>query len=42
MARVSRSLEAEGADEGVEVIDDALVEAIELRSLLLVELQHPR
>ena len=37
MARVSRSFEAEGADEGVEVIDDALVEAIELRSLLLVD-----
>ena len=37
MARVSRGFEAEGADEGIEVIDDALVEAIELRSLLLVD-----
>ena len=35
--RVSRGFEAEGADEGVEVINDALIEAIELRSLLLVD-----
>jgi hypothetical protein len=37
LARVSRGFEAESADEGIEVIDDALVEAIELRSLLLVD-----
>jgi hypothetical protein len=42
LARVSRSLEAEGADEGVEVIDDALVEAIELRSLFAGGFEHPR
>jgi hypothetical protein len=34
---VSRGFEAEGTDEGVEVIDDALIEAIELRSLGVVE-----
>jgi hypothetical protein len=33
LARVSRSFEAEGADDGVEVIDDALVEAIEPRDI---------
>jgi hypothetical protein len=30
----SRSLEADGADEGIEIVDDALIEAIELRSPL--------
>ena len=34
---MSRGFEADGADEGIEIIDDALIEAIELRSLLLVE-----
>jgi hypothetical protein len=42
LARLSRRFEAQGAIEGVEVVDEALIEAIELRSLLLVELQHPR
>jgi hypothetical protein len=34
---LSRGFEADGADEGVEVIDDALIEAIELGSLWLVD-----
>jgi hypothetical protein len=33
----SRGLEADGSDEGVEMVDDALVEAIELRSPLELE-----
>ena len=37
MGRLSCGFEADRADEGIEIIDDALVEAIELRSLLLVE-----
>ena len=37
MARLSRRFEAQGAIEGVEVVDEALIEAIELRSLLLVD-----
>ena len=37
MTRLSRSFKAERADERVEIIDDALIEAIELRSLLLVD-----
>ncbi len=37
MAPVSRRCEAQGANEGVEVIDDVLIGAIELRSLLLVD-----
>ena len=35
---MSRGFEAEGVDDGVEVIDNTLVEAIELRSLLLADL----
>jgi len=31
---VSRGFEADGADEGVEIVDDALIEAIELGSPL--------
>ena len=34
MRHVSRGFESDGVDERVEVIDDALVEAIELRSAL--------
>ena len=30
----SRGFEADGSDEGVEIVDDALIEAIELRSPL--------
>jgi hypothetical protein len=30
----SRGFETDGLDEGIEIIDDALIEAIELRSLL--------
>jgi hypothetical protein len=37
LARLSRRFEAQGANGGVEVIGDALIEAIELRSLLLVD-----
>ena len=37
MALLSCGFEAEGADEGIEVIDDALIEAVELRSLLLID-----
>jgi hypothetical protein len=33
----SRGFEANGSDEGVEIVDDALVEAIELRSPLELE-----
>ena len=32
-----RRFETNGADEGVEIIDDALIEAIELGSLLLID-----
>ena len=39
---LSCGFEADGADEGIEIIDDALVEAIKLRSLLVVEFGHPR
>ena len=35
---MSCGFEADGADEGVEIIDDALIEAVELRSLLLIDL----
>jgi hypothetical protein len=28
----SRGFEADGSDEGVEIVDDALIKAIELRS----------
>jgi hypothetical protein len=35
---LSRGFEADGADEGIEIIDDALIEAIDLRSLLLIDL----
>jgi hypothetical protein len=34
---LSRSFKAERADERIEIIDDALIEAIELRPLLLVD-----
>jgi hypothetical protein len=34
---LSCGFEADRADESVEVIDDALIEAFELRSLLLVD-----
>ena len=37
MWHVSRGFEADGVDERVEVVDDALVEAIELRSALALE-----
>ena len=37
MAALSCGFEADRADESVEVIDDALIEAVELRSLLLVD-----
>ena len=37
MTRLSRSFKAERADERIEIIDDALIEAIELRPLLLVD-----
>ena len=37
MAVLSRGFEADGAHERVEVVDDALIEAIELSSLLLVD-----
>ena len=30
----SRGFEANGSDEGIEIVDDALIEAIELRSPL--------
>jgi len=33
----SRGFEADGSDEGIEIVDDALVEAIELRSPLRFE-----
>jgi hypothetical protein len=33
----SRGFEADGSDEGVEIVDDALVEAIELGSPLELE-----
>ncbi len=33
----SRGFEADGLDEGVEIVDDALIKAVELRSLLLVD-----
>jgi hypothetical protein len=35
---LSRGFEADSADEGIEIIDNALAEAIDLRSLLLKEL----
>jgi hypothetical protein len=38
LALSSRRFEAEGANERVEVIDDALIEAVELRSLLRADL----
>ena len=34
MGAESRGFEADGLDEGVEIVDDALIEAIELRSFL--------
>ena len=34
---LSCGFEADSADKGIEIIDDALVEAIELSALLLVE-----
>ena len=34
----SRGFEADGSDEGIEIVDDALIEAIELRSPLGFEL----
>jgi hypothetical protein len=34
----SRGFEADGSDEGVEIVDDALIEPIELRSSLGFEL----
>jgi len=37
LTRLSRSFKAERADERIEIIDDALIEAIELRPLLLVD-----
>jgi hypothetical protein len=47
----SRGFETYGSDEGIEIVDDALIEAIELRSSLgfesgilepgLVDLPHP-
>lgn len=37
MTRLSRSFKAERGDERIEIIDDALIEAIELRPLLLVD-----
>jgi hypothetical protein len=38
LAPLSRGFEADGANEGIEIIDDALIEAIELRSLVLINL----
>jgi hypothetical protein len=35
---LSRRFEADGTNEGIEVVVDALIKAIELRSLLLGEL----
>jgi hypothetical protein len=37
LTRLLRSFKAERADERIEIIDDALIEAIELRPLLLVD-----
>ena len=37
-APLSCDFEADGANEGIEIIDDTLIEAIELRSLLLIDL----
>jgi hypothetical protein len=37
LGRLSCGFEADSTDEGIEIIDDALVEAVELRALLLVE-----
>ena len=34
MSVESRGFEADGSDEGIEIVDDALIEAIELRSPL--------
>ncbi len=31
---MSRRFQADGSDEGIEIVDDALIEAIELRSPL--------
>jgi hypothetical protein len=36
-ARLSCGFEAHGVDEGIEVIDDALVPPVELRSLLVLD-----
>ena len=33
----SRRFQADGSDEGIEIVDDALIEAIELRSPLGLE-----
>jgi hypothetical protein len=38
LAPLSCDFEADRANEGIEIIDDTLIEAIELRSLLLIDL----